>query len=429
MAYQRLSMKYIVAISGGADSTALLHMLVAAGHTCVGAHCNYGLRGDESLRDEQAARSLCERLGVEAEVRRFKVEPQPRESVEMACRRLRYEWFEELRVAHGADAIAVGHHLDDQAETFMLNLMRGTGLRGLAGMRPERGHVVRPLLGMTRQAVEQYCRDHSLPWVTDSSNLQCDYRRNRLRNVVLPALRSQFGDGADAAIAATMAHLAEARDLLEETVEAKRRLYTLPDGSLDVGRLVAEEPSSHLLLHEMLPGAPVDDIIRAALAGRSGRRFGPWVLDRGRLVDTGAQGAAFEPAPEVPTEEEVMVAPGSGPFDWDLREGNSVDAASLSRWQAAFDADMLEGDPRLTLGPWRRGERLAPYGMQGTKLVSHLLRDAKVPLHLKPQVMVLRRNGRALWVPGIRASRLYAVTGATRRHLVVTYRPGAQAPQ
>ena len=187
--------RVVVAVSGGADSVALLSVLLELGYDCLAAHCNFGLRGAESVRDMRHVESLADRLGVDLCVRDFDVAARRAdtgESVEMACRELRYEWFYELVDRERAQAIAVGHHAEDQLETLFLNLLRGTGITGLRGMRPRNGHVVRPMLECTRAEIEDYLHTRGLDWVTDSTNASDDFTRNRLRNRLLPLVDELF---------------------------------------------------------------------------------------------------------------------------------------------------------------------------------------------------------------------------------------------
>lgn len=183
----------LVAISGGADSVGLLDVLLQAGYACIAAHCNFHLRGEESNRDEQFVRDLCARLNVPLHVASFDTNTYAREhglSIEMAAREQRYTWFGTLAQEQGCQAIAVAHHQNDQAETVLLNLLRGTGLRGLAGMRPKSANaysdngipIVRPLLCTTRDYIELSLRTkRHLSWVTDSTNMDTSIPRNALR--------------------------------------------------------------------------------------------------------------------------------------------------------------------------------------------------------------------------------------------------------
>ena len=183
----------LVAVSGGADSVSLLDVLIRAGFTCVAAHCNFHLRGAESDRDEAFVRELCMQMNVPLEVQHFDTNTYAqthRVSIEVAARELRYTWFDEIARENGCQAIAVAHHQNDQAETILLNLKRGAGLRGLAGMRPKSANpmspesvpVVRPLLCTTRDYIEHYLRDkRKLNWVTDSTNCDLTISRNAVR--------------------------------------------------------------------------------------------------------------------------------------------------------------------------------------------------------------------------------------------------------
>ena len=187
--------KVLVAISGGADSVALLVALRKLGYTCEAIHCNFHLRGEESNRDEQFTKELCDRLGVTLHTVHFDTKAYAHErgiSIEMAAREQRYAAFEEHRTATGAKAIAVAHHRDDSAETMLLNLIRGTGIKGLRGIRPRNGYIVRPLLCVGRNDILDYLKWREEEYVTDSSNLTCDYTRNRIRLEVIPLMAHRF---------------------------------------------------------------------------------------------------------------------------------------------------------------------------------------------------------------------------------------------
>ena len=194
----------LVALSGGADSVSLLDVLVRAGYTCIAAHCNFHLRGEESNRDEAFVRDLCKQMNVELEVTDFDTIEYARThevSIEVAARELRYRWFDEMARKHGCQAVCVAHHQNDQAETILLNLKRGTGIRGLAGMRPvsanpivpESVPIVRPLLCTTRGYIEHYLKDkRHLNWVTDSTNSDTSITRNAIREQLKSYSKSEI---------------------------------------------------------------------------------------------------------------------------------------------------------------------------------------------------------------------------------------------
>ena len=167
----------IVAISGGADSVALLAVLKSLGYNCIAAHCNFHLRGEESCRDERHVEAICSKLDVTLEKTDFDVPKrmaETGESLEMACRSLRYEWFETLREKYSAQALATGHHREDNVETMLLNLLRGTGIAGAAGISAQNAGRVRPLLRFSKSEITEYLHRRGLDYVTDSSNLVSD---------------------------------------------------------------------------------------------------------------------------------------------------------------------------------------------------------------------------------------------------------------
>ena len=198
------SSKLLVALSGGADSVALLRVLVELGYTCEAAHCNFHLRGEESDRDEAFVRQLCEQLSVPLHVTHFDTQAHAREhqqSIEMAARELRYGWFQELVKQRKLNAIVVGHHRDDHVETLLINLIRGTGINGLTGIPAENGWVRRPLLNVSREQILDYLDHLGQPFVTDSTNLEDEYLRNKIRLNLLrmledlnPSIRETLSD-------------------------------------------------------------------------------------------------------------------------------------------------------------------------------------------------------------------------------------------
>ena len=216
----------LVGVSGGADSIALLTILVESGYSCIAAHCNFHLRGDESLRDEQFVREYARKLDVpflmtDFDTRKYAADRHL--SIEMAARELRYGWFEEQRAATGAQAVAVAHHRDDSVETLLMNLVRGTGIRGMSGIRPRNGFVVRPLLAVSREDILEWLAGRGLTYVTDSTNLSDAYTRNFIRLRVLPLLE-EINPSVKDAIARTSEHLSAAEAVYLHVVEEARNL-------------------------------------------------------------------------------------------------------------------------------------------------------------------------------------------------------------
>ena len=410
----------LVALSGGADSVALLQLLMAVKCNCRAAHCNFHLRGEESLRDEQFVRDLCQRLNVPLTVKDFDVAAWQQEhggSVEMACRELRYTWFEQERQRQNCDFIAVAHHADDQAETFFLNLLRGTGLRGLTGMERISGHIWRPLLGITRDDILSYLKDIGQDYVTDSTNAQNDYRRNRLRNIVLPVIEQQFPHGRER-ILSTINNLADDHDLLMALIQE-----ALPDEQhIDISQLCDHPHAPTLLYHRIrhlgFNREQCVQAIEAARLGNTGRQF----PTRGHTLVVNRQSLDIEPNVkphdiEIPLDFNnginspvtIDISHGSTPFTPLMCDGKRV---------VAFNQQLLECQ-RIVLRHWRHGDRMKPYGMNGSKLLSDLFNDLKLNHADRQNVWLLEADGDILWVLNYRAAALYPVKKESQDYLIL----------
>lgn len=414
-----------VAFSGGADSVALLASLREAGFDCVALHCHFGLRGAESDRDAAFARSMAARLGARFEIVRFDVGARRRhtgESVEMACRSLRYDWFRRMARDLGLGCVAVGHHREDNRETFFLNLLRGTGIKGLAGMPRRRGLYVRPLLDVTRPEIERYLCARGLDWVTDSTNLEDDFLRNRLRLRLLPDVESLF-PGSLAQVDKTISNLRSDSGLLAALVAEKAAAYHR-DGCWLVGRMLATQECGAALLRHCLTGFHPEVAAQVAMAashGESGRVFcdksgGEWLLDRGVLQPylrefTGDVCVfTLDDMSSIPPEIDVVRLPRS-------EFSPTRDASVL--W---LDADAVA---HLTLS-WRHpkpGDRIQPFGMKGSRLLSDIYSDHHLSLTDKQRQRVLACGDTVLWAAGLRASRHFPVTAATEEVYKLTLRP------
>lgn len=421
--------RVLVTLSGGADSVALLRVLLELGYDCVAAHCNFHLRGEESMRDERFVRALCDRLGVQAAFVDFDVDSYVADrkvSVEMACRELRYRWFEQMRRQFGCRVIAVAHHADDSAETFFLNLMRGTGLAGLAGIKPQNGAIVRPMLCVGRQDVEAYLAQLRQNFVTDSTNLESEYRRNKIRNIVLPALRKCF-PGSDAALSATMANLSGDWLLLQELVEDyRRRAVSETDGVVRIDKgIIAQSAHPETLLHELLAPYGYNPTQTSALwksASTVGAVFesADYLLEVDReqfvvmphdgLQDDATYMFRLDGHAALPPFLEVEIVERTLDFKF-VADGNL----------AYFDSEILGHE--LTLRHWRQGDRFRPFGMKGSKKLSDYFNDNKFSLLDKCRAWLLCASDTILWLVGHRAADAFRVTPATRQIVVLKYRP------
>lgn len=415
--------KVLVALSGGADSVALLHLLLDMGYTCEAAHCNFHLRGDESDRDEAFVRQLCLQLETPLHIRHFQTTEEAAKrhiSIEMAARELRYTWFEELRRKQKADVIAVAHHKDDSVETLLLNLIRGTGINGLLGIRPKNGNIVRPLLCIDRREITEYLQEIGQPYVTDSTNLQDEYTRNKIRLNLLP-LMQEINPSVKESLLRTAEHLNDAALLYKKGIEEGKQKVQTGQGILIQALL--EEPAPETLLFEMLSplgfnSAQIKDIF-ASLNGQPGKIFlsKEWrvIKDRTLLVID----------PICSADSSTLLSPDDDflPFRLIMEERELTNDFVIPRDRntACFDADKLESS--LTVRRYRQGDSFVPFGMTGRKKVSDYLTDRKFSLSRKEQQWMLCSGRHIIWLIGERTDNRFRIDENTRRIIIVKFIP------
>ena len=413
----------LVALSGGADSVCLLMVLLRLGYRVDAVHCNFMLRGEESNRDELFVRNLCQRLGVPLHIVHFDTRTYAslhRVSIEMAARQLRYAYFEQLRCDINAERIVVAHHQDDSVETLLMNLIRGTGLRGLTGIKPLHGHVARPLLCVCRQEIEQWLSIQGQDYITDSSNLVPDVLRNKLRLSVIPQLRQVMASGLDG-ILTTARRLAEAEQVYAAAI-SKTLDELVSDDSIAISSLL-QQPSPEALLYEWLSPLGFTSGVVESIAYRlsqiqAGRH---WHSQTHLLYVSNGRLFVAPQEPELP----ILVIPEPGVYIYNnvsrLRLV-SADGAVIERQSDVACLDVANVQFPLTLRPVQTGDRFRPYGMKGTKLVSDFLTDLKVPLpRRRSQLILTDAQGRILWLVSRRPDARFCVTPNTRQTLVITF--------
>lgn len=426
-----------VAFSGGSDSVALALLLKTLGWSNIELlHCNFNLRGEESRRDMRFCEAFSIRHNLPIHIREFDREKdiesrmeEKGESVEMVCRDLRYRWFEQMAGELKLDFIALGHHQRDNVETFLLNTMRGCGINGAKGIPPVRGRYIRPMLTLTKDEILTFIACHNELYVTDSTNNENDYTRNRIRNLVLPMLE-QASDGAENRIARSIGMLAADRALFNSLVKAKRLEYVAHDGSIAVGRILRENPEGLTLLYHILEGEIEMSRLKtlADNIDNSGKIFTTrsntvYILDRGVLHpqkpgDT-PQSKAKEKIYSLKIDPEQLSAHS---LIYSIAGNVKLQVKRVPRWQfipvrdpsyAWFDWSMITSGEKLYLRHPRVADRIAPFGMNGTTLLSDIFSDMKMPLWEKERQWVMTAGDRIIWVPGIRNSSHYPVTNTS----------------
>lgn len=417
----------LVGVSGGADSIALLTVLVELGYSCIAAHCNFHLRGEESLRDERFTKEYVEKLQIPFVKIDFETEQYAAEnhlSIEMAARELRYRWFEEQRVHWGAQAIAVAHHRDDNVETFLMNLIRGTGIRGLSGIQPKNGFVVRPMLAVSREEIQNWFAKRNLSYVTDSTNLSDAYTRNFIRLRILPLLE-EVNPSVKKAIARTSEHLAATEAIYLQVIEEARKEVFDSENRLSIAALM-KYPAPNAVLYELLKvygfSRSVVEDIYSSLTKESGKVFFSssfrLIKDRDYLL--------LSPLVKEETQEYILngdekewIGPIELSFesvvittDFQIRKEKNI---------AYFDADKLTFP--LTLRKWQEGDWFIPFGMKGRKKLSDYFSDRKFSRLEKEQTWLLCGGDTIIWIVGERSDNRFCLDKMTKRALVVNFFP------
>ncbi len=414
----------LVAASGGLDSTVLTHLLAQSAYSFAIAHVNFRLRGADSDEDERWVTALAQRYGVPMHTHCFATKDYADRhglSTQMAARRLRYQWLEEVRSEHGYTCIATAHHQNDQLETTLLNLVRGTGVAGLRGMLAQRGTLVRPLLYAPREALATYAKRHQIAWREDQSNASDAYRRNQVRHHVVPVLQ-QLNPNLLSTLERTHERLrATEQVLLAEVkrVEQNARQQTGDEVWLDKSVLL-RHPQSALILAEMVRpfGFSYQQARGVITCLLSDVAIGQQFLSKHYTLFVERQHLVIVKKKE---EKRVKRAIQASDIRVELPSlalvmtMRSAQGYQLSRNKeaAALDADRLRFP--LQLRPWRAGDSFYPLGMEHRKKLSDFLIDQKVPRHRKSSVYVLTSEEKIAWVVGWRIDHRMRVTEKTQK--------------
>lgn len=441
---------HLVALSGGADSVCLLLLLKDLGYDVHAVHCNFLLRGEESQRDEQFCKDLCEVQGIELHFTHFDTRTYAelhKVSIEMAARELRYAYFEQLRKAIEAEDIVVAHHSDDNVETFLMNILRGTGIHGLQAIKPRNERIIRPLLCLKRTDIERYLSLRHQDYVTDSTNLIDDVVRNKIRLNLIPLMES-INPAAKENICRTIANVNETATIVDAHTENAineivSEMPVSPFSSattlrIDKTRLLAMPSSEHLLFAILsrydFPAALIEQI-HQNINAPSGKVWSSATY----TLATDRDSLLLEPL-SLDKPKELKI-PEEGIYIYNVRaKENPLTSYALDNEEVRFrvsvekktddfqpsrkpflitlDADTVSFP--LTIRRVGEGDRFHPFGMRGTKLVSDYLTDRKYNYFQRQrQLVVADSKGEIIWLVGERASHDVACTKKTERILFI----------
>lgn len=421
--------KVLLAVSGGIDSVVMLRLFADAKLNFGVAHCNFGLRGEESDADEKFVHKLARKAGVPFHVKHFETEQFAEDhklSIQMAARDLRYNWFEELADSEGYTYIALAHHKNDILETMLLNLTRGTGIAGLHGIVPKRGRFIRPLLFAEKDEVYAFVADKQIIWREDSSNASTKYYRNKIRQEVIPPLQElnpnlphTIQQTAEKVGAVERFFYAAADALRKEALRregpdwllAMEPILTTSEPALFLSELLNPWGFSYAQTRELLVVYQQEGTVSGKVFDSPTHRLN---IDRKQLVISAKnlqeyQSLEFE-------EEESPVQYGSLQLEWETKEAEGY-AINPDRMVAALDKDKLSFP--LKIRPWKAGDWFCPLGMNKKKKLSDFMIDQKIPLNLKERVRVVSSGDSIVWVLGYRIDDRFKLTDKSREVLEV----------
>lgn len=412
-----LKPKVLVALSGGLDSVVLLHLAKLAQWQIIACHCNFGLRGEESDGDEDFVKDLCANLEIELEVIQFDTlsiaQETNQNNIQALARDLRYDWFKLLLKKHQFDYIATAHHASDQAETILYNLAKGTGLKGLGGIKFVNKQIIRPLLFATRAEILEYAHANNLTWREDSSNKKDKYKRNYIRQHISPLMQN-INIGFEKHILQTSLIVQQAQSLVQEKIHwfEENFVFIHPNYlKIDLNEL-SEKPYFELVIFEYLNqfgkinAEQIADFTTASIGSKW--QIGDYTLCKDRdllfVLELDAEKEDFN----------IEIELKEGLFDVADKE-LKIEILPIELFKpernpkvAWLSKELINQKVIITNN--YQSKSIKPLGMNGKqKLVSDILIDAKTPDYLKKQTLILEFNSTLLWVIGYKQSDLFKV--------------------
>ena len=416
----------LVAVSGGSDSMVLADLFLKSKISFAIAHCNFGLRGHASDLDEQLVRDWCVQHNIRFHNVLFDTKAKSAEwkkGTQETARELRYQWFEQLRQAHGYARIATAHHANDNLETLLINLFRGTGISGLHGIKPVNGKIIRPLLFAPKEAITNYVLSEKVPFREDASNKSDDYLRNAIRHNVIPEVQKLF-PGVVANVSESITHFSEGEILYNQAIEKERKTLLEQRGRdwyIPVLKLRHRQPLATIVYELLRPygftSSQVPDII-----GLLSSQTGHFILSQSHRIIRNRDFLVITTIPSASADliliESVPCTVNAGSYTYKFSYRDRPDIMPVSKDEAWLDTTSLQFP--LILRKWRNGDYLYPLGMKmKKKKVSRLLIDKKISLPGKEEVRILETSKKVAWVSGIRIDERFKIKPSTSQVLVV----------
>lgn len=413
--------KLLIACSGGLDSVVLTYLMKELNYEIALAHCNFSLRGKESDGDEMFVIGLAKNLEIPVFAETFDTKKFAKEhkiSTQMAARELRYNWFSEILKDFKYDFLLTAHHLDDDLETFFINLSRGTGLNGLTGIPKENNKIIRPLLKFSREEILKYAEENNLKWREDSSNQKTDYLRNTLRLEVLPQFK-KVNDSVLKNFQKTQQNLKASQNLIEDYLALVYNLVvTEATDSYKINiQKIKDLPHTEALLYELLNsfGFTEWDDVSQLLDAQTGKKVfsktHQLLKNRDELILTEISKENFSEEFSVPKEGVVF------PINLKIESAEYIGETEKNLIYVASEKLNFP----LKLRKWERGDSFHPFGMKGKKKLSKFFKDEKIPLTEKEKIWLLLSDEKIVWVIGHRMDDRFKVTKDSKKILKITW--------
>lgn len=414
----------IIGLSGGRDSMALLDILIRLNYNCIAAHCNFHLRGEESDRDEKFVTDYCQNHHIKLLSVSFDTYSYMEEktiSLEMAARELRYNWFGQVMKEYSADSVAVAHHRDDSVETVLINLIRGTGVRGLTGISARNGYVVRPLLCLSRDEITDYLSEHHIPYVEDSTNAEDHYLRNKLRLNIIP-LMEEINPSFKSSVTRTFAILSGVEKVYTSCI--KKEIAQVFDGEkINISGLLNSEDAETLLFEILHPYGFNSDTIRNiynSVNAISGKQFYTsdfsLIKDRDYLILSSRKNKSVSKY-VIPVDEDIILKP----VKLKIKTACKNDKFVIDKSKNILYADKSLLSFPLLIRKWEPGDKFTPLGMSGKhKKVSDYFTDQKKSLLDKDAAWLLcTSDNKIVWIIGERTDDRFKITEKTTEILII----------
>jgi tRNA(Ile)-lysidine synthase len=412
--------RILLAVSGGIDSMVMADLFVEAGFTPGIAHCNFTLRGNDADLDEELVRHFASDHGLRFHSVRFDTKGYAsanRLSIQMAARELRYNWFGDLRHEYNYRVTAIAHNKNDNVETILINLVRGTGITGLTGIKPSGNGIIRPLLFATREDIEAYSKEKGVPFREDSSNAETKYTRNKLRHLVIPVLK-EINPSVEESIASTASRLEGTLEIFVNYIESIRKSSSRTRGDeviFDI-RSLQSLPLTDSLAFELFRQYGIN----ATTAGNlvkviNGRTGGQVITHSSRLVRN--RGELIVTPLELGGPGEYLVENAEGfsglPFIASAALSDNYQDLDLKGDKSVAFLDFEKLTFPVTVRKWRKGDAFFPFGMKHPRKLSDYFIDRKFSLPQKEKMMLMESGGKIVWIIGERIDDRFRVTPAT----------------